>query len=66
MLGALKKALAITLDAGVPTDMKYTRQLFVNGTDLAVARQITPLVLSAKTQSGTGHTFFAEARGRQL
>ncbi|CAO1637603.1 unnamed protein product [Parajaminaea phylloscopi] len=66
MLGHLKKALAVTLDAGVPTNTKYTRQLFVNGNEMITARAVTPMVLSAKTLSGKAHTLFAEARGIQL
>lgn len=56
----------MTLEAGVPTNTKYTRQLFVNGSPNIVARRVSTLVLSAKTASGKGTTFFAEARGSQL
>lgn len=66
VLAKLREALAITLDAGVPTDTKYTRQLLVNGSPLTISKRVTPLIQRAKTESGKGHTLFAEARGIQL
>ncbi|CAO1636260.1 unnamed protein product [Sympodiomycopsis kandeliae] len=66
VLTQLKEALAITMDAGVPTDTKYTRQLLVNGSPLTISKKITPLVQKAKTESGKGFTLVAEARGSQL
>lgn len=66
VLAQLREALGITLDVGVPTDTRYTKQLFTGGSPLTVAKRITPLVQKAKTESGKGHTLFAEARGSQL
>lgn len=66
VLANLKKALAISLDAGVPTNTKYTQQLFVNSSPVTVSKRITPHLHTAKTESGKGHTLFAEARGTQL
>ncbi|PWN20885.1 hypothetical protein BCV69DRAFT_177984 [Microstroma glucosiphilum] len=66
VLGALKECLTISNEVGVTKDQKYTRQIFSNGGGQVLARRITPILQGAKTASGKGHTFFAEARGTQL
>lgn len=66
VLSALKECLTISNEVGVAKDQKYTRQIFSNGGGQVLARRITPILQGAKTASGKGHTFFAEARGTQL
>lgn len=61
----LQKALNISVDAGVPTNQKYTKQVFKGSGANYTSKGAAPLLLNAKTHSGRCHTLWAEARGSQ-